>query len=172
MRCEKAKGMLERLYDRELSGRKLRALSEHLGQCENCSKELEQLNRMGRMLKEHFEERLLPEGLSRLSDRVLAAIEEPVVPEPESPLAQFIRIFALPKPAWAAVGVVAVALVFALAYLPGNHGPTLAANDCIIDNVNAENCSVMVYEVGDTKMKVIWVMEQQSEVNGKEGVTS
>jgi len=172
MRCEQAKGLLERFHDQELRGRKLRALSEHLRQCENCSNELERLDQIGRMLKEHFEERILSENLSHLSDRVLAAVETPAVPEPRSPLDQLISIFSLPKPAWAAVGVAAIVLVFALAYLPAGHGPTLAANDCIIDNVDAEDCSVMVYEVGDTKMKVIWVMEQGLESDEEEGVTS
>jgi len=172
MRCEQARELLERYHDRELSGRKLGALSDHLRQCERCSNELERLERMGCVLREHFEERVQSENLSHLSDRVLAAVETPDVPGPRSLLDRLVSIFSLPRPAWVAVAAAAVALVFALAYLPGGQGPTLAANDCIIDNVDAEGCSVMVYEVGDTKMKVIWVMEQELEPDEEEGVTS
>jgi len=172
MRCEKAKGLLERFHDRELRGKKLHALEQHLQHCENCSKEVERLDRMGSMLKHHFGERVSAENLSRLSDRVMAAVDTTVAPEPMSLVDRFITIFSLPKPAWAAVGVAAVAIVFALAYLPGGQSPTVAANDCIIENVDAENYSVMVYEVGDTKMKVIWVMEQQVEPAEEEGVAT
>lgn len=161
MRCEKVRELLDRFYDRELRGKKREAVSEHLRRCENCAGELEKLERMGRMLKTHCEELAGSEDLSMVWERVCAAIDEPAAAEPEPFREKLARLFWLPRPAWAAVAAVAVVLVLVLAYIPGQQAPTLAANDCIIDSVEAENCSVMVYETGDTKMKVIWVMEQR-----------
>ena len=94
--------------------------------------------------------------------RVDKAVDAPGEYLSESWLDRLIRILWIPKPAWVAVGVVAFAIIVALAYLPDKQAPTLAANDCIIDNIDARDSSVMVYEVGDSKMKVIWVMEQQA----------
>jgi anti-sigma factor RsiW len=171
IRCEKVRELLDRFYDHELRGRKRVAVSEHLRRCENCSSELEKLERMGQMLKAHCEELAGSEDLSVVWERVCAAIEEPAAPEPEPLMERLVRVFWLPKPAWAAVAAVAVALVLVLAYIPGNQAPTLAANDCIIDSVDAANDCVMVYEVGDTKMKVIWVVEERAgESKGEEGV--
>ncbi len=172
IRCEKVRELLDRFYDHELRGKKLEAVSEHLRGCENCSSELEKLERMGRMLKAHCEELAGSEDLSAVWGRVCAAIEEPAAPEPAPFREKLARIFWLPKPAWAAVGIVAVALVLVLAYLPGNQAPIVAANDCIIDSVDAADDCVMVYEVGDTKMKVIWVTEQDAgKAKGDKGVT-
>lgn len=113
------------------------------------------------MLKEHYKGVAGAEDLSAVWARVDAATEAPV-DQPEPLLDRLVRIFSIPRPAWGAVALVAVALVAALAYMPGDQTPpTLAANDCIIDSVDAEDCSVMVYEVGDSKMKIIWVMGQQ-----------
>lgn len=162
IRCEKVKELLGRFYDHELHGREFAAVSEHLRGCDSCSGELEKLEQVGRMLKAHYEDLAAAENLSQVWNGVSATIEAPPVHEPEPLLDRFIRLFSLPKPAWAAVAAVALALILVLAYLPGNNVPTLAADDCIIDRVDAEGCSVMVYEVGDTKMKVIWVMEQQN----------
>ena len=84
--------------------------------------------------------------------------------EPRSLRDKLVRILAIPKPVWAAVGAFAIVLIIALSYMPHSQRSTLAANDCIIDSVDAEGCSVMLYEVGDTKMKMIWIMEPE---NGK-----
>lgn len=174
MRCEKVRELLNSYYDRELHGRKFDAVSEHLHQCQGCSSEFRKLERMGQMIKAHYEGVAASEDLSDVWKRVDAAIgKEPAVHEPEPLRDRLTRIFLIPKPAWAAAGVVAIALVFALSYLPGNHMPTVAANECIIDSVEAEDYSVMVYEVGDTNMKVIWVMEEATgETEEKAGVAS
>jgi hypothetical protein len=67
------------------------------------------------------------------------------------------------------VAAVALAVVIILAYLPGAPPPeTLAATDCIVDSVDARDCSVMVYEVDEGRMQVIWVMEQQASPLNKE----
>ena len=160
--CEKVRRLLDGYYDRQLHGRKFDAVSEHLHQCDACSGELEKLERMGRMLKEHYKGVAGAEDLSAVWARVDAATEAVLQHPPEPLLDRLVRIFSIPRPAGGAVALVAVVLVVALAYMPGDQTPpTLAANDCIIDSVDAEDCSVMVYEVGDSKMKIIWVMGQQ-----------
>jgi anti-sigma factor RsiW len=159
--CERVGRLLERYYDRRLSGGKFDEISEHLRQCEDCSSELEKLECLGRALRAHFKDTVADEDLARVWKGVDAAVGATSVAGQESILDRIARVLWIPKPAWAAVTVVAVLIVLALAYLPGNQTPTLAANDCIIDSVDSEDCSVMVYEVGDSKMKIIWVMEQQ-----------
>jgi anti-sigma factor RsiW len=171
--CKKTIGLLGGYHDRQLRGRKLDEVSEHLRQCESCSDELESLRRMSRALKEHYEGVASDVDLSSVWAGVDAAsIEAETGWRGESPIDRLIRLLWIPKPAWAAVAVIAVAIVIALAYAPGNHQPsTLAANDCIIDSVESEGFSVMVYEVGDSKMKMIWVMEQPQEIVGETEAT-
>ena len=160
--CKKARRLLDAYHDRQLHGRKFDDVSEHLRQCENCSSELDKLQCVSRVLKEHYESAVDAEDFSRVWAGVDAAVGESDAPWTGSVLDRLLRLLWIPKPAWAVVGIAAVAIILALAYIPGNHQtPTLAANDCIIDNVESEDCSVMVYEVGDSKMKVIWLMEQQ-----------
>jgi len=163
IRCEKVREMLDRFYDNELSGRKRNAVREHLHRCEVCSNELQKLEDVGSKLMTHYEQVAAPESIPGVWDRVSAATEAPVVLEPEPLHERLIRILAIPKPAWAAVGAFAFVLVLALSYIPGNHVPVVAADDCIIDSVSAEGCSVMVYEAGDAKMQIIWVMDLQTE---------
>lgn len=159
--CEKIRRLLDSYHDRQLRGRKFDEVSEHLRECENCSSELEKLQCVSRALKEHYAGAVGAEDLAGVWARVDEAVRASDEYPPESLLDRLIRILWIPKPAWVAVGAVAVAIVLALAYLPDKQAPTLAANDCIIDSVDSEDCSVMVYEVGDSKLKVIWVMEQR-----------
>lgn len=159
--CKKTQKLLDSYHDRQLHGKMFDEVSEHLRQCENCSGELEKLECIGRMLKEHYSGVLGGEDLSPVWARVDEAMAASDGQGGESLLDRLIRILWIPKPAWATVVAVAVAIVLVLAYLPGKQAPTLAANDCIIDSVDAEDCSVMVYEAGDSKMKIIWVVERQ-----------
>lgn len=163
IRCEKVLGMLDRFYDNELNGRKRNAVREHLHRCEDCSNELQKLEDVGSMLRMHYEQVAASENIPSVWDRISAATEAPVVLEPEPLRDRLTRLLAIPKPAWAAVGAFALVLIFALSYIPGNHAPVVVADDCIIDSVSAEGCSVMVYEAGDAKMQVIWVMDLQTE---------
>jgi hypothetical protein len=80
-------------------------------------------------------------------------------------------VFSLPKPVWAAIGAVAVALILLFAFVPGQK-PAVALNDCIIDKVEAESSSVMVYETDKTKMKIIWVMDQHNGAEPEKGAVS
>jgi len=159
--CKKTQKLLDSYHDRQLHGRMFDEVSEHLRQCENCSGELEKLECISRALKEHYGGVLGGEDLSPVWANVDEAIAASDAQGGESLLDRLIRILWIPKPAWATVAAVAVAIVLVLAYLPGKQAPTLAANDCIIDSVDAEDCSVMVYEAGDSKMKIIWVVERQ-----------
>lgn len=161
--CEKVRGMLDGFYDNELSKRKRSTVREHLRRCEKCSNEFEKLETIGSMLRMHYEQEAGSESITGLWDRVSKAIEVPIVLEPESLRDRLIRVLAIPKPAWAAVGAFALVLILAISYMPGNHAPVVAADDCIIDSVSAEGCSVMVYEAGNAKMQVIWVMDLHNE---------
>ena len=160
--CEKVRRLLDSYHDRQLRGRKFDEISEHLRQCENCSTELEKLECVSGVLQAHYKNIVADEDLSQIWAQVDSAVSVSSGPWPESVFDKLVRILWIPGPAWAAVGVAAIAIFLVLAYLPGNQAPTLAANDCIIDNMDSEDCSVMVYEVGESKMKIIWVMEQQS----------
>jgi predicted anti-sigma-YlaC factor YlaD len=169
MNCEKVQEVLERFYDKELHGEEFEAVKEHLHACEHCSSELKKLEQTGEMLRAHYAKAIVSEDLSGLWDRVDAATAQLPNEESETIREKLARLFAVPKPAWAMAALIAVAIIIALSYLPGDKVSTFAANDCIIDKVESEDYSVMVYEVGDTGMKFIWVMDQQSEAaeNGK-----
>jgi hypothetical protein len=160
--CKKTQRLLDSYHDRQLRGRKFDEVSEHLRECENCSSELEKLQCISRVLKEHYDGAVGLEDFSRVWAGVDAAVGTSDEYQSESVLDKLTRILWIPKPAWAVVGVAAMAVVMVLAYLPGGPPDTLAANDCIIDSVDVHDCSVMVYEVDDGKMQVIWVMEQQA----------
>ena len=166
MNCEKVREVLESFYDKELHGKEFEAVEEHLRTCKDCSNELMKLERTGEMLRAHYEKAVTAEDLSGLWDRVDAATVQLPDREPETFRDKLARILSMPKPAWAMAALIAIAIIVALSYLPGNKNSTFAANDCIIDKVESEDYSVMVYEVGDTGMKFIWVMEDESEGNG------
>jgi hypothetical protein len=171
--CETAKALLDRFYDKELNGKKLKQMSEHLSRCENCSNELKKREQLGLLLRSHYERATASEDLSHLWGRVSDAIETAPAPERESIRDRLVRIFAVPRPAWAVVTAMAFLIILALAYLPGDQAPTLLANDCVIDTVETdEDATVMVYEVGDTGMKVIWIMEESGETTSQTGVAS
>jgi hypothetical protein len=171
--CEKVKQLLDSFYDNELHGSEYDAVNAHLRECESCSNDLKKLERTGSMLRAHYESLASSEDLSSVWRRVEAATEAFAPQEPTPLRDKLIRIFTIPRPAWVAAGLFAIIVIIAFSYFPVGQRSTLAANDCIIDSVDAEGCSVMLYEVGDTKMKMIWVMEPE---NGKtftnRGVTS
>jgi hypothetical protein len=168
IRCEKAKELIERFHDRELRGEEHDSVSKHLEQCENCSHELEKLDRMSSALKAHYEKLEASQDFSGLWNRVSEAIEEDEA-RPKALRERLSKIFTLPKRVAALAAAMATAIVLIFFYLSGGPKPALAANDCIIDSVDAENCSVMVYETGSTKMKIIWVMEEPKEETGASG---
>lgn len=167
--CKKTRRLLDGYHDRQLRGRKFDEVGEHLRWCEGCSKELERLERISSVLKQHYEGAVGAEDFSRMWAGVDAAVRETASSPSESLLDRLAAILWIPKPAWAVVVAAAIVIVMVFAYLPDDRqAPVLAANDCIIDSVDAQDCSVMVYEVGDSKMKVIWIMDQQLPPAGEE----
>jgi anti-sigma factor RsiW len=160
--CDEIRQWLGSFYDRELHGSKFDVVEKHVRECASCAAELKKLERTSEMLRAHYANVAASADLSDVWNRVDAAVAEFPEREAESFRERLIRIFSVPKPAWAAVGLVAIALIIAVSILPNDKNSTFAANDCIIDSVESEDYSVMVYEVGDTRMKVIWVMEQQT----------
>jgi hypothetical protein len=167
--CKKAQRLLDSYHDRQLRGRKFDDVSEHLRECETCSSELEKLQCISRVLKEHYDSAVGAEDLSKIWARVDAVVGASDEDRSESLLDKIARILWIPKPAWVLVGAAALAVAIALAYLPG--GPpreAVAENDCIIDSVDAHDSSVMVYELEEGRMQVIWVMEQQAPSTSEE----
>jgi anti-sigma factor RsiW len=174
MKCEKVRNLLDRFYDNELGKRKHRAVSEHLRRCPGCAGELEKLSRAGILLKNYYRGFAESDDMSPVwagVERAMESSEASQVDLAEPLIEKLGRIFAIPKPAWAAVTAVAIFIVLAIAYLPGDRVSTVAANDCIIDKVEAANYSVMVYETGNNGMKIIWVMNGSSEETEKDLTT-
>jgi len=158
MACNEARELLGKFHDRELQDREYQAVAEHLKGCIHCAQEMKKLEGVGRLLKNHYGAVSASEDFSGLWARVFAGLDAaPPVAIPFS--RRFTKILRLPKPVWAGIAAAAAALVLLLAYPPGTQKPAVAANECIIDKVNAQNGSVMVYETDETKMKIIWVME-------------
>jgi hypothetical protein len=171
--CEKVRHRLESFYDKELRGKERDIISEHLRGCEACSEELNKLKRTGQMLRTHYENIASSEAFSGLWDRVDEAIVKAPDFESEPLRDKLFHMFAVPRFAWAAAAVIAFVIVMALSNFPGDRISTFAENDCIIDSVASGDNSVMVYEVGDTGMKVIWVMDQQTKkTSNGTGVTT
>lgn len=171
--CENVRELLDRYYDRELYGSESEAVRLHLKNCANCSNELRKLERIGHMLRAHSEAVVETEDFSGVWDRVAPALGSPVDSERLSLWEKLKSIFATsPRPAWAALGAAALVILAVFAYLPFTGQQTFAANDCIIDSVESRDSSVMVYETSDTKMKIIWVMEQAGKETVERGVTS
>ncbi|GAB4330747.1 MAG: hypothetical protein Kow0099_01500 [Candidatus Abyssubacteria bacterium] len=174
MSCEKVRSLLDRFYDNELGRRKHRAVSEHLRQCPGCAGEFEKLSRTGLLLKSHYRDFANADDVSAVWAGVSRAMDttDALQPDQSEPLLEKLgRIFAIPKPAWAAAAAVALLIVLAIAYIPNDQVSTVAANDCIIDKVEAENYSVMVYETGNNGMKIIWVMNESPEETEKDLTT-
>lgn len=167
IRCEKVKELLEKFHDQELRGKKFDEVNEHLKSCETCSHELERLRQMSSMLKSHCEEVARSQDFSGLWNRVSEAIDSSEAVKPKTFRERLSGIFSLPKPIYALAGATAAAVLALFIYLSSGPSTVLAANDCVIDSVDADNGSVMVYETGPTKMKIIWVMEQTSQESGE-----
>ena len=163
--CERARRLLDSYHDRQLGGKKYDDVSEHLRGCESCSAELEKLQRLSRALKERYEDAVAgEEDFSRVWAGVDAAMDAREERPAESLLDRLVAALWISRPALAAAAAVAVLIVIVFAYMPGDRlTPVMAANDCVIDSVDTQDYSVMVYEIGDSQMKVIWVMDQQSD---------
>jgi anti-sigma factor RsiW len=169
--CEKARDLLERFHDEELDARERHAVTAHLEVCAHCSQELDKLVQVSGALKSQYGSVAASEDFSGMWERIDAQIGA-AAPEAAPWWRRLGDIFALPKPVWATIGAAAAAIALLLAYLPGTQEPAVAANDCIIDTVEAEDGSVMVYETDETKMKIIWVMELNGDAQPEKGVTS
>lgn len=171
MGCEKVRGLLGRFYDKELRGAEYDAVAEHVQACIHCSAELKKFERVGGVLRNHYESVSASEDLSDMWGRISSGLEPP--PLEEAPLWQRIRrVFAVPKPVWAVVGAVVIAVIVLFVYFPTTERPAVASNECIIDKVEAENSSVMVYETGKTKMKIIWVIDRHNGDRTEGGMVS
>jgi hypothetical protein len=171
MECGQARGLLEKFHDKELREGDYQAVAEHLKGCGGCSKEMEKLVRISGIVVNHYNTLSAGEDFSGLWSRIATGMDI-AAHEPSVWRRGLGKIFWIPKPVWATIGAVAVALLVLFAYLPVTQHPAVASNDCIIDTVEADNSSVMVYETDQTKMKIIWVTEQQKGDITEEGVTS
>jgi len=169
--CERVRELLGRFHDNELQDDDYQVVVEHLHACGECSREMAKLERISDVVKKHYETVSSSEDFSSVWARIAPDMEG--APSDSHPWwRSFGRIFWRPRSLWATAAAVAVALVLLFAYLPNTQKPAVAANDCIIDKVESENSSVMVYETDETKMKIIWVIDQQNGDTVQEGVTS
>jgi anti-sigma factor RsiW len=169
--CEKVRELLGRFHDNELREDDYQVVVDHLHSCDGCSREMAKLERISDAVRKHYETISSSEDFSGVWARIAPDTGGTVSDSPPW-WSSIGRIFWRPRSLWAAAAAVAAALILLFAYLPNVQKPAVAANDCIIDKVESENSSVMVYETGDTKMKIIWVIDQQNGDTVQEGVTS
>ncbi|RJP18523.1 MAG: hypothetical protein C4520_14345 [Candidatus Abyssobacteria bacterium SURF_5] len=167
MACEKVRGLLERFHDKELDERDSKSVAEHLEGCALCSRDLAKLEHVSGIVKTHYDMISASQNFTGMWARINSSLDAAApAPAHRRVLTELLRF---PKPVWATIGAVAAAVLLLFVYLPGTQEPAIAANDCIIDTVEAEDSSVMVFETDDTKMKIIWVMNQDDQ---EQGVTS
>lgn len=72
--CFRVKGLLSAYLDRELSGEEMMLLRDHLGDCQDCSLEFEELRRVKSALIQMPTLEADPELLKRMSERVFADV--------------------------------------------------------------------------------------------------
>jgi len=157
--CARVQPMLDAYADGELARVQASFVAGHLQDCTACQSEFESLNSLRRAVRGSIEAELATDPTADLWSSVRTALAEEasanadpkIVPVPR-------RLSARPALAFVAVAVVGLVTLFAL---PADEQSKInvASDTFVIEEIDAGNNNVMVYESPDTNMTVIWVFD-------------
>lgn len=167
MNCREARSLLPLFLDGELDGRQLRNVALHSTRCPSCEHELQQLERLQDLVVGYVSTRVESADLSG----IWAGVESRIA---AVPVTWTTRLRAWwdaqesgwwPVPAAAAVGMAALAAVYAW---PGAtvhppeqlaHEAPIIDNSASLDEVESHVGSVAVLSEPDTNTMVLWISD-------------
>jgi hypothetical protein len=150
--------LLERLHDGDLENAERDRLERHLEVCTACRAYVEEMDRVGEVLREEMTEVVRAERLDPLWEGIERSIERP-----QEHLAKKFRNAlwgqgCLPRPAFVMGTVLVLSLAFLIPILKID--PSGTATQCIVDSVDPGESSVVVLYNEATDTTVLWVIEE------------
>ncbi len=150
--------LLERFHDGDLEIAERDRLDSHLKACTACRIYVEELGRVGEVLREEIREAVRAEKLDPLWEGIERSVERP-----REGLVKRLRDALwgegwLPRPAFAMGTVLVLCLAILIPIL--RIDPSRAATQCIVDSVDPGESSVVVLYNEATDTTVLWVIEE------------
>ncbi len=157
--CSSVSGLLERYFDRELTAAENVVVERHLKDCRACQDELRAMQGLRALVKAPVDDAVRAEDFPWLWQKIERGIvskEEPTwwgSLQSRLGLSQLLR-----KRVW--VPALAAAVVVILLLAPQLYKKTSSLpGSFVVDYVESETNNVMVYQLEQSKVTVIWLFE-------------
>jgi anti-sigma factor RsiW len=168
--CSTVVARLGAYIDGELAESRRQSLEAHIGSCQSCSAELDQLRTLRDHLRQSLTVSLAGQDVQRFWDNVERKIQEAKARRWLS-LDRVRELFWFyPKLKWASAAVLGTTVLLFTADLllrpaippPTPLGPTDARPKTVVESVEGgPNSSVVLFSTPDQQLKIIWVLEQR-----------
>jgi len=166
-KCKSVHHILGAWFDGELPDRKSRRIAKHVEACPVCRAEVDRIKALRSMLQDGFSAAVAAEdeALSSLHQSILKQIpeskrEDPKRADREGILLPFFRFGRIALPM--AVTAMLVGAVLFRIYKPAPPViKTGSVNDCIVDDIESGDRTVLLFKTHGSAMTVIWVTGNQ-----------
>lgn len=154
--CLSTSGLLEKYFDREVTGEERSIVERHLPHCLSCRESLKSMEGLLKAIKGPVDEALREETYPWVWEK----IEKEIRSEQKSPWWQTFRSWPNPFPltrkrVWVPALVVAMLLLITIPSLLQKNASI--PNPTVVKYVESESFNVMVYESEKAKITVIWL---------------
>ncbi|MCX8072529.1 MAG: zf-HC2 domain-containing protein [Candidatus Binatia bacterium] len=178
LQCSDAQAMLALFADGELDARSMQIVATHGAHCPECDRELQRLERLQAILREHVAAKLADAPTEWLWSRIEARLPEraEAVPRRQQWLQRLRELAWQPQVLWPAFALLAVATMATVLLLRDEprlqpSASTLVAGlepPAVIDSLEADVGSVAVMDDWQNHTTVLWVSEELPVTGGTE----
>jgi len=157
-RCSSISELLEKYFDREITGEEKSLVERHLSDCPSCQKSLRAMEGISNVLKSTVEKALNEETFSWVWEKIERRIQlEGGISWWES-LRSWLQLSPLSqKKIWVPLVAITMLFLFTIPFF-FQKTPSLPAPS-VVEYVESQTSNVMVYELEKAKVTVIWLFE-------------
>lgn len=157
--CSSVSKLLEKYFDREVTGEERSLVEGHLGDCPACQEALERMEELGEAIRGPVEEAAEKENFQWVWQKIEREIRAKESVSGWESLRLWLDLSPLFKkrvwiPAVAMAMLILVTVPFFFKKTPSLPGPS------VVEYIESQTFNVMVYESEKAKVTVIWLFEE------------
>lgn len=161
--CSTMLQLLERYFDRQMTEQERSLVENHLSGCTACRERLGELGSLRTLMKTPVDEALGQETFPWVWERIEKGIQQERKPSWWESLKSRLDLSPLfRKRIWIPAMAAAVVLLFITAQIIFKKTPSYSVAS-VVEYVESETGDVMVYQLEDPEITVIWIFEEPGE---------
>lgn len=157
-RCSSVSELLEKYFDREVTGEEKSLVERHLSDCPSCQKSLREMKGISNVLKITVEKALNEETFPWVWEKIERGIQLEVGISWWESFRSWLKLSPLSqRKIWVPMTAITMLILFTMPFF-FKKTPSLPAPS-VVEYVESQTSNVMVYELEKAKVTVIWLFE-------------